>query len=153
MADMNEVPERVYQRVLHWADRAEPTEGQEIGCLVSRYSTGSHGYAQIGWNEGGKRTVTLAHLALWRHEVGPIPEGMTVDHKCRNKKCVERSHLRLLTNYDNARRTHGRDWPLGQCINGHPDSEQFMQGKRRRCRPCNQKFQREYYERKKAKQF
>jgi hypothetical protein len=152
MTDLNAVPERVYQRVLHWTDRAEPREDQEIGCLVSRYSTGSHGYAQVGWKEGGKNRVTLAHLALWRYEEGPIPDGMTVDHECKTKKCVERQHLRLLTNFDNARRTNGRDWPLGQCANGHPDSEQYMVGKRRRCRSCQRVFNRRYYERKKERQ-
>lgn len=110
-------PARVRERIIHWADRDEQT-----GCLVSRYSVGSHGYAQIGWHEGGRRIVTLAHRALWIAERGPIPEGMTVDHEeCHNRKCVEITHLRLLTNLDNARRNKaGRDWPLdGTCIRGH----------------------------------
>src|SRR5262249_31460359 len=114
------IPERVYQRLIHWADREEPT-----GFLVSRYSVGSHGYAQIGWQEGGHRTVTIAHRALWIYVHGEIPEGMTVDHICRVRRCVEITHLRLLTNSDNGRRNHPDygDWPLGQCRHGHPDSE------------------------------
>ena len=150
MTDQVAIPERVYERIIHWADRAPAREDQEVGCLISRYSVGSHGYAQIGWNEGGKRTVTLAHLALWRYLRGQITEGMTVDHQCKTKKCVEESHLRLLSNFDNARRTGGRDWPLGQCANGHPDSEQYKVGKRTRCRSCQRIFNRRYYERKQA---
>lgn len=108
------IPHRVYLRILSWTD-----PGDE-GCLVSRYSTGSHEYAQIGWVEGGVRVVTLCHLALWRYTRGPIPEGMTVDHTCRNRKCVRLEHLRLLPNLENARRNApGRDWELGVCAHGH----------------------------------
>lgn len=117
-------------RVLAHADRDETS-----GCLVSRYSLGSHGYAQ-GWN--GK--VTLCHLIVWVGTHGPIPQGMTVDHTCRNKQCVEITHLRLLPNLENARRTNGRDWPLGTCINGHgpefwrPKSEFRIKGYCSECR-------------------
>lgn len=109
-----EIPTRVIERV-----RTNVT-ATESGCLISNYSTGSHGYAQIGWNEGDFRTVTVAHRVAWIGEHGPIPDGLTVDHLCKQRKCVNIAHLRLLTNYENARRTHGRDWPLGQCANGHP---------------------------------
>jgi len=65
-------------------------------------------------------TVTLAHLVVWRYINGPIEEGMTVDHQeCRNRKCIEITHLRLLPNLENARRTNGKDWPLGGCSHGH----------------------------------
>lgn len=130
-----------YERVIKWTDR-DP----ETGCLVSRYSVGSHGYAQA-WDG---TTVVLAHRLVWMHTDGPIPEGMTVDHTCKNKKCVERSHLRLLTNFDNARRTSGRDWPLGQCINGHSDEHLYTQPNgRTRCRICKREYQRQYRARQK----
>lgn len=67
---------------------------------------------------------------------------------------MEITHLRLLTNFDNARRMNGQDWPLGQCINGHPDSElrQLPSG-RKYCGPCKKKHQAEYRERKRQRQF
>ena len=145
------IPERVYQRTITWVDRDETT-----GCLVSRYSVASHGYAQIGWQENGKRCLTLCHRVVWIHDVGPIADGYTVDHQCphgRNRKCIELTHLRTLTNFDNARRTFGRDWPLGQCINGHPDSElRLMDGGRRmRCHLCAAQYQRTSRARKLAR--
>lgn len=115
------VPERVYQRLVHNADRDEPT-----GCLISRYSVGSHGYAQIGWQEpGDKRSrVTLAHRAVWIYTNGPIPEGMTIDHRqglC-SRKCIEITHLRMISNLENARRNQGKDWPAGAiCWRGHDE--------------------------------
>lgn len=137
-------PERVYQRVIHWADRADS------GCLVSRYSVGSHGYAQVGWVEDGRKTVTLCHRVVWEHVHGPVPVGMTVDHVCHNARCVEESHLRLLSNFENARRTNGRDWPLGECANGHPNSELRRYGKSKiHCRPCANEANRRWRARKK----
>lgn len=108
-------PERVVRRVL------EKVVIRPDGCHVSTYSVANHGYAQVGWVENGKRIVTLCHLVIWRAVHGLARPGMTVDHRCRNRKCVNLEHLRLLTNLENARRTDGRDWPLGQCINGHED--------------------------------
>src|SRR5882757_2103790 len=81
-------------------------------CWESEYSVASHGYAQIGWNTPARNYGTTAHRAAWAYWVGP-PGGMTVDHLCRNRRCVRPSHLRLLSNLENARRTSGRDWPVG----------------------------------------
>jgi hypothetical protein len=152
------VPERVYQRIIHNADRDEAT-----GCLVSRYSIGgrrdgkgSDGYSQIGWQQDGQRIVVSCHRALWVYLEGPIPDGMTVDHMCppggHNKRCQERKHLRLLTNFDNARRTFGRDWPLGQCANGHPDSLlKVVSDGRLRCPECLKQYGRNTRERKRQR--
>lgn len=129
------VIERVLSRIVISAD----------GCHISTYSTGSHGYAQVGWSEAGKSTVTLAHRVAWIASNGPIADGMTVDHTCKQRRCVNVEHLRILTNYENARRTFGRDWPLGQCANGHP-----VEGEPRHCPECNAEWQRSYQERKRA---
>ena len=109
------IPDRVAHRAL---TRCAPGPGS---CLTSTYSVASHGYAQIGWKttDGGYKGTT-AHRAAWVGANGAqIPEGMTVDHVCKNRRCVNPDHLRLLTNLENARRTDGRDWALGTCIRGH----------------------------------
>lgn len=107
-------------------------------CWESTYSVASHGYAQIGWSDTVGRYGTTAHRAAWAYWVGQ-PGHLTVDHLCRNKRCVKPSHLRLLPNLENARRTSGRDWPLGTCINGH-DSEHWSPKDDNRikgyCREC-----------------
>lgn len=111
------IPERAARR----AATAYVVVGE---CWVSTYSVGSHGYAQIGWDVGeGRRRATTAHRAAWVHFTGAqIPTGMTVDHLCKTRKCVNPAHLRVLTNFENARRTSGRDWPVGACAHGHPNS-------------------------------
>lgn len=95
------------------------------GCFISTYSTASHGYAQIGWWEKsiGKNQMTTAHRAVWVHLTGAqIPEGMTIDHLCFVRPCVNPAHLRMLPLSENARRTNGRDWPMGECAHGHDNS-------------------------------
>lgn len=116
---VQDVPERVAIRVM-----SKVAMGPR-GCHISTYSVASHGYAQIGWNEGGERHVTLCHRVIWNWFRGPIPKGMTVDHMCKTRRCVRLQHLRLIPNLENARRTSGRDWELGQCINGHPDEQHW----------------------------
>lgn len=142
------IPERVKQRAsTKWVP--------SLDCWISTYSTASHGYAQIGWQSRaeGVRHVVLAHRASWEHVNGPVPVGMTLDHLCKQRTCVNPSHLRVLSNYENARRTDGRDWPLGQCVNGHPNSElrDFPDGvgkTRKRCRICALEYQRRYQAKK-----
>jgi len=107
------VPERVAERAYTRVD----VTGD--GCWISRYSVASHGYSQIGWQNGGKRHVILGHRAAWAHVNGQVPLGMTIDHLCKQRRCVNPDHLRMLPNYENARRIAGMDWPMGSCANGH----------------------------------
>ena len=126
------VPERAAKRALE-----NVAVDAETGCWVSLYSVASHGYAQIGWQSDAEgRGMTTAHRAAWTAVHGQIPDGMTIDHLCRNRRCVNPDHLRMLSNFENARRTSGRDWPLGQCVNGHPNSELRLVGKKAACRIC-----------------
>lgn len=50
-----------------------------------------------------KGTTWLAHRAAWDEEVGSIPEGMQVLHRCDNRPCREVRHLFLGTVQDNMR--------------------------------------------------
>jgi len=111
------------------------------GCHISTYSVASHGYAQIGWQDNGRRIVTTAHRAAWVAAHGQIPVGLTVDHQCRTRQCVNPAHLRLLTNFENARRSL-YDWPVGTCRNGHAQTELVQVGSRKRCRICLREAQR-----------
>lgn len=138
------IPQRVKDRAHEKVVRAAN------GCWISTYSTGSHGYAQIGWKNSGQQHMVLAHRAVWERLNGPVPIGMTLDHRCKSKRCVNPEHLRLLDNFENGRRINGADWKLGECANGHPNSmlgDTFRadrHGNRRdglRCRECRKLYQ------------
>lgn len=104
------------------------------GCWPWLQSAGSHGYGQT-WDGV---TVRLAHRVAWAlANESQIPDGMTVDHACRNRRCCNPEHLRLLRNVDNARdngmarRTH--------CPAGHQYDEINTIRTRegwRNCRTC-----------------
>lgn len=133
------IPQRVKDRAYRKIVRAVN------GCWISTYSTASHGYAQIGWQSKAEgRHIVLAHRASWEEVNGPVPVGMTLDHRCREKRCVNPAHLRLLDNFENARRINGMDWNLGLCPNGHPNSMLITthrtdkQGNRRDGRRCSE---------------
>lgn len=140
------IPERVAKRAAtRWSPG--PTD-----CWVSTSAPGSHGYGQIGWTENGHRFGVTAHRAAWVYHSGKqIPTGATIDHTCKNRRCVNPNHLRVLTNFENARRTFGRDWPLGECANGHPNSELHWTGTKWECRLCRQMWRRNYQKRKKQR--
>lgn len=112
------VPARVAVRAVTKVDVLDD------GCWISRYSVASHGYAQIGWTENGRTRMVLAHRAAWVSAFGQVPLGVTLDHLCKERRCVNPGHLRMLSNYENARRNNGKDWPLGTCGNGH--SNEFL---------------------------
>lgn len=143
------IPDRVAARA------AVRFEADGSGCWISTYSVASHGYAQIGWTDPGYRQVVTAHRAAWVYHHGQqIPEGMTIDHTCKERRCVNPSHLRMLSNFENARRTAGRDWPLGECVNGH-SNDYLVQDYRGRwqCRECAAEWQRRYRAKKRAEAY
>ena len=47
-----------------------------------------------------------AHRASYEMLVGPIPPGLTIDHLCLNKSCVNPAHLKVVTMRENLQRRH-----------------------------------------------
>lgn len=61
------------------------------------------GYGRIGaTSPDGRATVEQAHRVAYADAVGPIPVGMSVDHRCHNRSCCNPDHLRLVTTKQNA---------------------------------------------------
>lgn len=142
------IPDRVAARA------AVLFEADGSGCWISTYSTASHGYAQIGWQDADYRQVVTAHRAAWVYHHGQqIPDGMTIDHTCKTRPCVNPSHLRMLSNFENARRTSGRDWRMGECVNGHSNDFLVHRGGKWKCEKCAAEWQRRYRAKKRAEAY
>lgn len=66
-----------------------------------------------------------AHRVAYELAVGPIPDGLVIDHLCRNTTCVNPSHLEPVTQAENLRRSplqREGEWkrrPGGECPYGH----------------------------------
>lgn len=58
-----------------------------------------------------------AHRYFYEALVGPIPEGLTIDHLCRVKLCVNPAHLEPVTHEENNRRKD--DTFKSHCNYGH----------------------------------
>lgn len=103
-------------------------------CLIWTKAK-SHGYGTISVD--GK--TELAHRVAYTVLVGPIPEGLHLDHVyergCRFKSCVNPAHLEPVTPGENSRR---HTELTTECPKGHPyddENTQWNNGKRT-CKRC-----------------
>jgi hypothetical protein len=92
-----------------------------------------------------------AHRVSYEQMVGPIPEGLELDHLCRNTLCVSPEHLDPVPHRVNMER-YARSNDLS-CKRGHlrgPENTYITPQGKRRCRPCNAERQRRYNKERKA---
>lgn len=144
-------PSRKFHREIAMTDNATPSQERldqfeakfmpepMSGCWLWIGAIQSKGY--------GNYQSRLAHRVSYERSVGKIPDGLTLDHRCRVTSCVNPAHLTPMTQKKNnslgysptalnARKTH--------CSKGHeftPENTRGVvrdDGNRRYCKTCNQ---------------
>jgi hypothetical protein len=75
-------------------------KGGPGGCWVWTASLNNMGYPRFN---AGDREM-LAHRFAYEDVVGPIPDGLELDHLCRRPVCVNPAHLEPVTHRENMRR-------------------------------------------------
>jgi hypothetical protein len=133
--------------------RVEAASDDPLACWVWVGAKMNAGYGSFG--RGGRNGGTvLAHRWSYEFLVGPIPDGLAIDHLCRNRVCVNPWHLDPVTIEVNTMRGEGppaknaRKVECPKCarlLTQHPTRPWA-----RYCRPCNLQGQRDWKARRKT---
>jgi hypothetical protein len=143
-----ELSEAVIARFWSKVDRRDDAE--ECWPWLASVQVARGGYGQFRVRPRTLRAHVIAYTLL----VGPVPEGMVLDHLCRNPPCVNPAHLEPVTQGTNSRRGMAPTviaFREGRCMKGHPmtpDNIAVKPDGDRRCRVCaNATALRAYYRR------
>lgn len=101
--ETDEQPKR--KAALNWHQRFWNHVNKTSDCWEWTSALDNDGYGIIQLSQP-VRMNKKAHRISYELSVGPIPEGMTIDHLCRNKKCVNPEHLEVVTGSENAKRAN-----------------------------------------------
>lgn len=136
---MSTVTETAPITLSQWNDRIEPLiERTDAGCWEWLGTRLPHGYGTISI-AGAKWYLHRLSHEMW---VGPIGEGLHIDHLCRNRPCLNPEHIEAVTQRVNNLRSEsfaGERHRQTHCINGHAFDEintYVAPNGTRKCRTC-----------------
>lgn len=131
------------QRAQFWA-RVE--KGGSAGCWSWLGPLNHQGYGLFYVTRGGRRVAHRVHRIAWELLRSLIPDGLTLDHLCRNRGCVNPDHLEPVTSRENVRRGIGPtaiNRRKTHCPQGHAYTPENTRRKAKRgdlverfCREC-----------------
>jgi len=142
-------------KILSIIEKTTPPEGFDEPCWLAPTAKGwNYGFISFRAFPGGPSSGRwLTHRLAYTAWVGPIPDGLVIDHLCEVKACCNPAHLSLATNRENTQRIHERAYGPDRCRRGHartPENTYTRSNGRRTCRVCWNDRRRERRAEKKA---
>lgn len=80
----------------------------EAGCWLWTGRINNRGYGLTSQTRPGAPATASAHRVSYETFVGPIPEGLQIDHLCNVPICINPEHLEPVTEPENHRRKWAR---------------------------------------------
>lgn len=115
----------------------ETDRGFKTPCWIWNGYVSEDGYGRLG--------KIVAHRMVYEERVGPVPDGLELDHLCRQRDCVNPAHLEPVTHAENIRRGV---WTLrSHCRQGHeftPENTYVDPHGQRFCRTCRRAYMRRW---------
>lgn len=112
------------------------------GCIEWTGHIKPEGYGQVSVKIRQRSYCFGAHRVSWELHRGHIPEGMTINHRCRNRRCVNPDHLEVMSmrqnTLDSPNTLPAKNAAKTHCKHGHSFSGYNLAftSKGRRCRTC-----------------
>ena len=133
--------------------RSKYVVDEATGCWVWTGARNPKGYGRFRVDD----KLASAHRFAYEQFVGRIPDGLVLDHLCRNRGCCNPEHLRACTNRENIF-APGSESPTAvhaaktHCPDGHPydAANTYMWRGHRHCRECSRRRQADYRNQRKA---
>ena len=137
--------------------RAKVQVDEATGCHVWTASLNKFGYGKFG-RPGFHGQWMMAHRFAWQLAHGSLPEGLDLDHLCRNRACVNVTHLRAVDRQTNllapgSESNAKKNSDKTHCKRGHAltgDNLRPTNRGQRECKECYRMHARNRYNRKKA---
>ena len=83
-----------------WVRYLVEDRGYKTPCWIWQLATDEDGYGKTTLNG----VPQMAHRVYYERYVGPIPNGLLLDHLCRVRCCVNPEHLEPVDTLENTRR-------------------------------------------------
>jgi hypothetical protein len=132
MPQYRTLPPGATTRLLAKVDTTDPQR-----CWIWQGAQSKEGYGHFRLYPFTEQAHRVAYWAF----IGPIPDGLEIDHLCRQRACINWRHLEAVTKYQNMIRGEGlcaRYARRVACKHGHPYTPEsvYLYRGARLCRIC-----------------